>query len=180
MTAARAKLAVDDATQHVATLQVLTYDIDDPNDLALQAFNVDLRGEQRRKPTDGHYWEPVFNGNYVNLHIFSSEDQYHKPSNSGEDLNRCIRQLGVDLAVNTNVVRVEPGVELHPQLVPGGIEQDELPIGVQPQETESLMVRNLRMARLGRLVLNKGDANLAWYGNDALDSMGEACGSVGS
>jgi hypothetical protein len=175
---ARLKLGRDDPTQHVATLQVLNYDIDDANRLALKGFRVDPKHERRELP-EGHYWEPVFNGNCVNLHIFSSEDHYHKPSNSGEDLNKCIRQLGVTgLELNTKEVPVDLGMELHPQLAPGGIQRDELPTGVRPQETETLVVRTLRMARLGRLVLEKGDANLAWYGNDALDSAGEGCGDA--
>jgi len=50
-----------------------------------------------------------------------------------------------------------------------------LPAGVAAEETEDLAPRTLRMARLGRLVTLNGDANLAWYGNDALDSDPSAC-----
>jgi hypothetical protein len=31
------------------------------------------------------------------------------------------------------------------------------------------------MARLGRLVGQNGDTNLAWYGNDALDGDPQSC-----
>jgi hypothetical protein len=163
------RLATDADPQRIATLQVLTYDIDDPNRLGLRGFEVHHE-TRRRTPTGGHYWEPVLTGNIVNLHIFSAEDHFHRLSNSDEDLNLCFRQLGTDIQLDT-------------RFVPTGITYDDdgpLPDGVKPEETETLAVRTLRMARLGRLVLDmKGDANLAWYGNDALDGEGQACGSTG-
>ena len=143
--------------QSVATLQVLTYDIENENKLELRA---DSGG--------GHYWEPAFTRNYVNLHIFSSEDSYHKPSNTGEDLNQCAALLGVKLLLNT-------------RFLPASVIRDDphaLPDGVADEETETLAVRTLRMARLGRLVVQGGDANLAWRGNDALDGDPEACGPI--
>lgn len=151
----------------ISTLQVFTYDIDNLDRLTLNGFIVDK--EDKRRVGEGHYWEPVLTGNYVNLHIFSSEDHYHTLSNSDEDLNRCFDQLGVNLQLNT-------------RFTPTGISTDidgPLPDGVTAQETESLALRTLRLARLGRLVVEKGDANAAWYGNDATDGDEQACGHNG-
>lgn len=141
------------AVQHVATLQVFTYDFDDENKLFLKASHG-----------DGHYWEPAFTGNFINLHIFSSEDHFARISNSEEDFNRCVKLLGSQLVLDTRLV---------PSGIPG---PDKLPHGVTIQETEDLAARTQRMARLGRLVTQTGDANLAWYGNDALDGNPEGCG----
>lgn len=140
--------------QHIATVQVFTYDIADPNALSLQA-----------RDGDGHYWEPVFTGDHINLHIFCAEDAYHKPSNAQEDFNQCAGLLGgVKLRLQTRSLQAS-----------GILDAGELPDGVAEQETESLALRTLRMARLGRLVSQRGDTNLAWYGNDALDGDREAC-----
>ena len=68
-------------------------------------------------------------------------------------------------------------MRLDTRLVPSGIPVDgPLPRGVTIPETEDLAARTQRMARLGRLVSQTGDANLAWYGNDALDGNPEGCG----
>jgi len=150
-------LLVDTDPQHIATVQVFTYDILDENALSLKA-----------QDGDGHYWEPVFTGDYINLHIFAAEDHYHKPSNAQEDFNQCVSLLGgVKLRLQTR--------SLHTS---GILDAGQLPPGVAPEETETLALRTLRMARLGRLVSQNGDANLAWYGNDALDGDVEACGPV--
>jgi hypothetical protein len=139
--------------QHVATLQVFTYDFDDENKLLLKATEG-----------DGHYWEPAFTGNFINLHIFSSEDHFARISNSDEDFNLCVGALGSPLLLNTRIV-------------PSGIpDPGILPRGVTIPETEDLAARTQRMARLGRLVSQSGDANLAWYGNDALDGNPAGCG----
>uniref|UniRef100_Q02DA0 Uncharacterized protein n=1 Tax=Solibacter usitatus (strain Ellin6076) TaxID=234267 RepID=Q02DA0_SOLUE len=141
------------AVQHVATLQVFSYDFEDENKLFLKASHG-----------DGHYWEPVFTGNFINLHIFSAEDHFARLSNSEEDFNRCVALLGSQLLLDT-------------RLVPSGIlGPDKLPPGVTIPETEGLAARTQRMARLGRLVSEKGDTNLAWYGNDALDGDPTGCG----
>lgn len=147
-------------TMHMATLQVLTYDIDDENKLALK--------EEKNPDEKGHFWEPAFTGNYINLHIFSSEDYYHKLSNAEEDFNQCVALLGVKLKLITLYL---PASEI--------LLVDDLPDGVTPEETEALAVRTRRMAQLGRLVVQGGDANLAWHGNDALDGDPGACGSLG-
>jgi len=147
-------LAVDSPEQHLSSLQVFTYDISDEKRLQLKAE----RG-------DGHYWEPAFIGDHINLHIFASEDYYHRPSNAQEDINECIALLGADLKLQTAHVPAQDS--LNP---------DDLPEGVGPQETEVLSASNLRMARLARLVVREdGDANLAWYGNDALDGGFPGC-----
>jgi hypothetical protein len=148
------ELVVNSDSQHIATLQVFTYGIEDQNKLMLKA-----------QDGDGHYWEPVLTGDYVNLHIFSAEDHYHKPSNAEEDFNKCADLIGgLNLRMQTETLRTSRLLTAQP-----------LP-GVDARETESLALRTQRMARLGRLVLQEGgDANLAWYGNDALDGDPEAC-----
>jgi hypothetical protein len=140
--------------QPIATLHVFTYDFDDENALMLKADD----GE-------GHYWEPFLNDGYVNLHIFSAEDHYHKPTNSMEDFNQCADLIGgLDLRLQT---RLLPASGILPtQKVPG----------VNEWETESLALRTERMARLGRLVTQGADARLAWNGTNALDGDPEACG----
>jgi hypothetical protein len=144
----------DAAVEHVATLQVFVYDFEDENQLFLKAN----RGE-------GHYWEPAFTRDSINLHIFSSEDHYGRLSNSEEDFNECAELLGSPVRLDT-------------RLAPTGIlEPHDLPPGVSEAETEDLSTRTLRMARLGRLVARNADANLAWYGNDALDGNPIGCGS---
>jgi hypothetical protein len=146
------ELASDSPTQHMATLHVFTYDIENENKLFLKA---DKGG--------GHYWEPVFNGNYVNLHIFSAEDHFEGPSNAVKDFKKCAELLGLQLELTGTLRASEIPDDSH------------LPAGVAAEETEDLAPRTLRMARLGRLVARNGDANLAWYGNDALDSNPSAC-----
>ena len=147
-------LVVDKKHQHLATVHVFTYEIEDENKLMLKA-----------EDGEGHYWEPVLCGDYVNLHILSAEDHYHKPSNALEDFNQCADLIGgLDLRLKTRFLPAT-GI-LYPQPVPG----------VHARETESLALRTERMARLGRLVLQDGgDANLAWYGNDALDGDPSGC-----
>ena len=149
------KLAVAGETQHMATLQVFTYDIADENALRLHSRH------------GGHYWEPAFTGDYINLHVFAAEDHFHRFSSAQEDINRCLALLGVEVRLNT-------------QFLPAGEIPDptHLPAGVTPEETEDLALRTRRMARLGRLVTQNGDANLAWHGNDALDGDQHACGGA--
>jgi len=150
-------LASASETQHMATLHVFTYDIENENELGL-----------RTKDGGGHYWEPVVTGKYVNLHIFSAEDHFEGPSNAAADFKDCAKLLGLDLVLNGSL------------LASGISDVSELPPGVTAEETEDLGPRTLRMARLGRLVTGNGDANLAWYGNDALDGNPCACtGPIG-
>jgi hypothetical protein len=145
------------APQHMANLQIFTYDFDDDNALRLQAVNGGR----------DHFWEPAFIRDYINLHIFSSEDHYSKLSNAQDDFNRCVDLLGVSLQVET---RFLPDCE---------VSDPSILMGVTAEETEELAIRNRRMARLGRLLSRypkTGDTNLAWRGNDALDGSGDACG----
>jgi len=145
--------------QHIATLQVFTYEVEDQKTLALKATEG-----------PGHFWEPVQMDGYFNLHVFAAEDHFHKPSNADEDFNQCTGLLGgVKLRLKTGSLRAD------------GIFDDEPVQGVAAQETESLALRTLRIARLGRILKRKGDANLAWYGNDALDGSEGACaGPIGN
>jgi hypothetical protein len=152
---ARKELLSKSHTQHIATLQIFTYDIEDEASLRLQSTDA----------TGGHYWEPVFSGNFVNLHIFSEEDHHDQPSYNADDLLSALEVLGStikDVKVG-KTKRIEPDVTL--------------PDGVRPEETEDLAPRTKRMARLGRLVLQNGDPNQAWCSNDALDEDPPACGS---
>jgi hypothetical protein len=153
--AAQRELFSESNTLHIATLQIFTYDIEDEGSLRLQST----------QGTGGHYWEPVFSGDFVNLHIFSEEDHHDRPSFGVDDLLSALRILG------SQITDVKVGT-------PTGIGPDEtLPDGVSPEETEDLAPRTKRMARLGRLVLQNGDPNQAWYTNDALDEDPPACGS---
>jgi hypothetical protein len=149
------ELVADGDTQHLATLQVFTYEIKDQNALMLKADDG-----------DGHYWEPVLSDGHVNLHIFSAEEHFYKPSNAEEDFNKSADLLGgLNLRLQTRSLRAS-----------GILDGPPLPDGVDDRETEGLARRTERMARLGRLVLQKGgDANVAWYGNDALDGDPSAC-----
>jgi hypothetical protein len=146
-------LKLDQKGVHLAALHVFTYTFDDDNDLRLaSADNKD----------DGHYWEPAFSGNYINLHIFCSEDRFSTPSQASADFAACTALLGLKLELE------------RPQPIAAAPDDLHLPAGVIGEETEDLPFRTLRMARLGRLVKQNGDANLAWASNDALDCP-EAC-----
>jgi hypothetical protein len=139
--------------QHVPTLQVFSYYFKDQNQLFLKANRE-----------DGHLWEPVLSKGFVNLHIFSAEDHFARLSNSEQDFNKCVELLGSNLRMNT-------------RLVPDGpIRTGDFPDGVSDEETEDLATRTKRLTRLGRLIALKGDANLAWYGNDSLDGNPAGCG----
>jgi hypothetical protein len=147
------------ATQHMATLQIFTYDFDDDNELLLTSD----RG--------GHHWEPAFTRQSINLHIFSSEDHREGPSHAIEDFKECAMLLGSDL---------ELGRSLRAREIPP-LDVRNLPDGVVDKETEDLAPRTIRLARLGRILKQKDfDANVAWFGNDALDGDPQACsGPVG-
>jgi hypothetical protein len=162
---------------HIATLQVFTYNLDSEN--CLRDVN------RLRLTTDaksGHYWEPVLQTRRtdgvdgaedtivrcVNLHIFSTEDHNDKPFQAN-DFNQCVKLLGSQVTLKPEFAyqadRIDPN--------------DKLPDGVAPQETEDLALRTRRMGRLGRLVCqNHGDANQAWYEDDALDDSSGACGDM--
>jgi hypothetical protein len=156
---ARNELLSKSDVLNVATLQIFTYDIHDERELRLQSTTQE-KGREK-----GHYWEPVFSGDFVNLHIFSEEDHHDRPSYGADDLLSALKILGSKISsVKVGLTtRIDPG--------------DTLPDGVKPEETEDLAPRSKRMARLGRLVLQNGDLNQAWYTNDALDEDPPACGS---
>jgi hypothetical protein len=145
----------DDFILTASTLQVLAYDIVDQNQLRL-AFQDNQE--------DGHYWEPIPVGNFVNLHIFCSEDRQHT-ADPGADFREYAELLGFpQLSVDT---RFLPSYHIPTPAY--------LPDGVVAEETESLPLRTQRMARLGSLVRQKGDANLAWVENDALNDDPVVC-----
>jgi len=152
-------LNLDKRGVNIATLQVFTYTFNDDNGLRLaNAANADDK-------LDGHYWEPAFDGNYINLHIFCSEDRFSTPSQASADFKACTALLGLKLELE------------HPYPTATAANDVRLPAGVIAEETEDLPFRTLRLARLGRLVRQNGDANLAWSGNDALDCP-DACTPV--
>jgi hypothetical protein len=151
----RAELVNSGDIQRIATLHVFTYEIEYPNALYLKADDG-----------DGHYWEPSPVGPFVNLHIFSAEDHYHKPSNAKEDMNLCLALLpGVQTRLVTDQLQVS-GVLASPAPPPGVVEE----------ETETLALRTQRMAYLGRLIRQGADAGLAWAGIHPLDGEAQACG----
>jgi len=145
----------DDSILTASTLQVLAYYIDDQDQLRL-AFQDNHK--------DGHYWEPILVGNYVNLHIFCSEDRHHT-IDPARDFREYADLLGFpQLYVDT---RLLPSYHIPTPA--------DLPDGVVAEETESLPLRTQRMARLGCLIRQKGDANLAWTENDALNDDPAVC-----
>jgi len=153
--------------QQIPTLQVFTYRIEDANNLLLklQQNKSQQDKSQQDKTGPGHYWEPVFNGDVINLHIFSAEDHCDGPPKVPVDFVTCMNIIGSQLTLT----------RIHPT---SGISEDEtLPAGVIPEETEDLEPRTRRMARLGRLLRENGDLNQAWYKNDALDKQQPTCGS---
>lgn len=160
--------------QHIATLQIFTYDIKNQNELAL-VFPAE-KHPNRRFPSapEGHYWEPVFQtrlknhggtGLFINLHIFSTEDHDDEPYQA-DDFNKCVELVGAKVRLNTGAA-YQVG-DIPPR--------EKLPDGVMAGETEDLAPRTQRMARLGRLVYKASDANQAWYEDDALDDGTPFCG----
>ena len=144
--------------EHGAALQVFTYAVKNDSDLRLQ--RVDDADEN--KPRSGHYWEPVFTGDYASLQIFSAEDHPDNPTHTGRAFQRISALLGVT-SIKVQVHRA------------GGIEAKDLPPGIIAEETEDLAVRTIRMARLGRLRRQKADLDQAWFGNEALDGNPPGC-----
>jgi hypothetical protein len=146
-------------TRRATALQVLTYDIKDQNHLKL-VFQNDQ--------SDGHYWEPLLHGNCINLHMFCSED-HHRTIDPARDLEECASLLGF------------PKLRLDTRSLPSDEIPDSisLPDGVVAEETESLPQRTQRLARLGCLIRQQGDANLAWTENDALNDDPAVCYPLG-
>jgi len=144
----------------MALMQIFTYDIVDDSLLFIEADS----GE-------GHFWEPAYTGDCVNLHIHSAEEHYHKLPDAEEDFNRCMALFGVGLRLKTTFLPALPIPDVEKAALNG--------LGVTLEETEDLGVRNLRMARLGRLKVQSLDTNVAWFGNDALDGNPRACGGGG-
>jgi hypothetical protein len=141
--------------QPIATLEIFTYTIKNEDDVMLKA--TDGNG--------GHSWQPDVVDDFINLHIFAAEDHFEPVSNSDEDFNRCAELLG-GVRVRVDTTRLPAS-----RVLTG----PPLPPGVDARETESLANRTERMARVGRLVKKGGDANVAWFGNDALDGDPEGC-----
>jgi hypothetical protein len=147
---------------HGASLQVFTYDVDNDQALCLQRIKDD-----EKEGGSGHFWEPAFNGDYANLHMFSAEDHPDDPGHTSLVFQRVSALLGVK---KIELKEVHRAVK---------IPDNELPPGVIAEETEDLAARTLRIARLGRLRRQNADLNQAWYGNEALDGDPDACLSQG-
>jgi hypothetical protein len=145
-----------------AALQVFTYEVENDQALCLQKMTDDDNSEG-----SGHFWEPIFTGNYASLQIFSAEDHPDDPAHTRRVFHRVAALLGVR------------NIELNEVHRSGGIDDAELPEGVIAEETEDLAARTLRIARLGRLRRQNADLNQAWYGNEALDGNPDACLSQG-
>jgi hypothetical protein len=149
-------LLVDKDPQRISTLEVFTYTIENEDAVMLKATDGKA----------GHYWQPAVVDDHINLHIFAAEDHYHPVSNADEDFNKCTELLG-GVRVRLDTTRLPAS-----RVLTG----PPLPPGVDDREAESLANRTERLARLGRLVLQPGgDANVAWFGNDALDGNPEGC-----
>jgi hypothetical protein len=145
-----------------ASLQIFTYEVDNDQALCLQRISDDEKND-----CSGHFWEPVFIGEYASLQMFSAEDHPDDPDHTSRVFQRVSALLG-DKRMELN--------EAHRAV---GIADDELPPGVIAEETEDLAARTLRIARLGRLRRQNADLNQAWYGNEALDGDPDACLSQG-
>jgi hypothetical protein len=156
------QLLVKGKEQRVSTLQIFTYNFKSANELLLKAAH------------GGHYWEPVVqaskkNGKVersVNLHIFSVEDSVNEPYQV-DDFEKCAQLLASDVRLGKTCA-----------YQPTGITEGDLPYGVTAAETEDLAPRNVRLARLGRLLRQGDDTNQAWYKDDALDNEPPTCGPL--
>ena len=142
-----------------AALQVFTYEDSDP---LLGVYRISEDGNETLLG-GGHYWEPAFTNNYASLHIFSAEDHPDDPGHTSRVFQKTSALLGVTDIQLKEVHRAR------------GINVEDLPTGVIPEETEDLAARTLRIARLGRLFRQKADLDQAWYGNEALDGDPDAC-----
>jgi hypothetical protein len=143
---------------YAAALQVFAYEIDSDPLLSLQRISDDGKDD-----LPGHFWEPIFTGDYASLQIFSTEDHPDDPAHTSRVFQKVSALLGVtNIALN----------EVHRAR---GIDENDLPPGVIAEETEDLAARTLRIARLGRLRRQKADLNQAWYGTRRWTEPEVAC-----
>jgi hypothetical protein len=147
------------AALHAAALQVFTYEIDREPALRLQR----IKDDDENIELPGHYWEPIFTGDYASLQIFSAEDHPDDPAHTSRAFLKIVALVG---ATDLELIKVHRARQIQVQ---------DLPPGVIADETEDLAARTLRIARLGRLRRQKADLDQAWYGNEALDGDPDAC-----
>ena len=144
-----------DGSIHNATVQVLTYDLND-GELRL--------GDSRATddPLRSHPWQPVLDGQYINLHIFSEPER----SPDGDHVRHAF-QASMSLFVGLNLALKQP-----PEPVDGTNATSDIP-GVHALELEDLIHRRRRLALLGRAIKQSRDLNSIWadpvpfYGDEA-------------
>ena len=119
-----------------ATVQVLTYPFDSDASLSL----------------GNHPWEPVLEDGYVNLHVFSEPER-----NLMEDHLRHAFQASMGLFGGVDLKLERPA-----QPADLDAEKKELPPGVHELELEGLVLRQRRLAVLGRAIKESRDLNTIW------------------
>lgn len=150
--------------EQAPAIQVFTYVVESDRQLRLQRVKDDDENRER----SGHYWEPVFTGGYASLHIFSAEDHPDDPEHTSHAFDKTSELLGLRKGQLT----------LKDAYRAAEIIKGDLPDGVIAEETEDLALRNLRMARLGRMRrVHKTDPDLndVWFEDEALDGNPAAC-----
>jgi hypothetical protein len=139
-----------------ATVQVLTYDFDNDNDLKL----------------GDHPWEPVIerdekqNKNYVNLHVFSEPERL--PT---QDHLRHAFQAGVGLFVGVDLTLNGPTRPPDPDPPVPGVDEFEL---------QDLVQRQRWLALLGRAVKEGRDAQAIWADPTPFSSSDSCAGCMAS
>lgn len=139
----------------VGTLQIFTYHFQD--DAALKLAGS--RGNQ--------FWEPIFSGDTVNLHIYAEPETDQGLSHSLEAFQALTSLVvGVDLPL--------PRTRLQSSL-----DEDKLPEGVVSEEMEDLAPRITRLSQLGRMHKESRDLNRTWFRSEAFGEEPPACCGAG-
>jgi hypothetical protein len=135
-----------------ATVQVLTYEL--------------LNSEDDLK-LGNHPWEPVLQGKFVNLHVFSEPER-----NVTDDHVRHAFQAGIGVFAGVDLTltgRVQPSDE-----------DEELPPGVNELELQDLVQRQRWLAVLGRAIKEGRDVNYIWGDPTAFAGSDGCTGCVAS
>lgn len=139
---------------NVGTLDVFRYGFDDDAELKLASTCCG----------GGHFWEPSFAGNEVNLHIFSEPDHDHESEHARNSFNHCMALLGFKLKLNDSTI------------VDEFFNGEMNGMNVAPEETEDLAPRARRLSLLGRMRKENRDLDLLWFENEALNGDPSSCG----
>jgi hypothetical protein len=137
-----------------ATVQVLTYSFESDAELAL----------------GDHPWEPVLEGGYVNLHVFSEPEK-----NPTEEHLRHAFEASMKMFDDVDLELTRPAQPANYEA-----EKSETPPGVHSLELEDLVRRQGRLAVLGRAIKEPRDLNTIWdeptpfEGNSAGACSGDA------